>query len=46
MKLFKKRGLDYAISRTIAQKGTYIGASAGAMIAGDSIYKALDFEKI
>lgn len=45
IKVLRARGLDSIIREAVRNGTTYIGASAGAMIAGESIQEALDFEK-
>ena len=41
MKMLRERGLDTIISEFVRSDATYIGASAGAMIAGVSIQEGL-----
>lgn len=40
----RERGFDYVIPEAFRRGATYIGASAGAMIAGTSIEEALSFD--
>lgn len=45
MSLLRERGLDKVFVEAFRNGATYIGASAGAMIAGDSIEEALYCDK-
>lgn len=45
MSILRERGLDSTFINAFNNGATYIGASAGAMIAGVSIEEAIDFDK-
>ncbi len=45
LSLLRERGLEEVIKKAFSNGATYIGASAGAMIAGTDVEEALNFDR-